>query len=279
MRILYTSDLHGKSGRYHDLELLVSERRPDLVILGGDLLPHYGHTQSSIDRQIEYVKNEFKQFLSNLPRAVQVAFIPGNDDWAACLPSLSMLADMFPLHAFADRSLIIGDMEFIGYGFVTPTPFLAKDFDKLDQPEDMIPDYPPIAYTSYDGKIASANVTTLLHQRTSIQEDLCELRAEAHSVFVAHVPPFGTRLDLLRDKQPVGSRSIRSWIRRHRPVLSLHGHIHESPQVSGQYWDRIGNTLCINPGQMEDALSAVIIEMENHTLLRVSHTVYGEINL
>ncbi len=40
-----------------------------------------------------------------------------------------------------------------------------------------------------------------------------------------------------------GSQSVRRAIETHRPLLGLHGHIHESPGAV-----RIGPTLCINPG-------------------------------
>jgi Icc-related predicted phosphoesterase len=40
-----------------------------------------------------------------------------------------------------------------------------------------------------------------------------------------------------------GSRSVRSSLEKHQPVLGLHGHIHESQGVV-----KIGRTTCINPG-------------------------------
>jgi Icc-related predicted phosphoesterase len=74
-----------------------------------------------------------------------------------------------------------------------------------------------------------------------------------------HAPPYNTTLDLapkldkeLRPKrnlfgQPVmehvGSRAVRRALQEFQPLLSLHGHIHESP---GSY--RLGRTLCLNPG-------------------------------
>jgi Icc-related predicted phosphoesterase len=64
-----------------------------------------------------------------------------------------------------------------------------------------------------------------------------------------HSPPFGTRLDLIQGRKPAGSRSIKTFIERNQPLLTLHGHIHESPELSGTYVDRIGETLSINPGQ------------------------------
>jgi Icc-related predicted phosphoesterase len=40
-----------------------------------------------------------------------------------------------------------------------------------------------------------------------------------------------------------GSSAVAEAIRRHQPLLGLHGHIHGSPGVR-----KIGRTVCINPG-------------------------------
>jgi uncharacterized protein len=73
-----------------------------------------------------------------------------------------------------------------------------------------------------------------------------------------HVPPFRSTLDdapLLDDKlrevrragnpmvAPVGSTAVRQWIEERQPLVSLHGHIHESRSST-----RIGQTLAVNPG-------------------------------
>lgn len=85
-----------------------------------------------------------------------------------------------------------------------------------------------------------------------------QLRAPQRAVFNIHVPPFATGLDtapLLDDHLkplvvageittgPVGSKAVRSAIERYQPLVSLHGHIHESRAAS-----KLGRTLCINPG-------------------------------
>jgi Icc-related predicted phosphoesterase len=84
-----------------------------------------------------------------------------------------------------------------------------------------------------------------------------------------HSPPFGTRLDLIQGGKSAGSRSIKTFIEKNQPLLTLHGHIHESPELSGAYMDRIGETLSINPGQFiwtnrdVPKLHAVTFEIEN----------------
>ena len=91
------------------------------------------------------------------------------------------------------------------------------------------------------------------------------------AIFNIHVPPHGTGLDdapELDDElrpieggsvaQPVGSVAVREAIFEHQPLLSLHGHIHESRGVQ-----RLGRTTAINPGSAygEGVLQGVIIEL------------------
>jgi Icc-related predicted phosphoesterase len=84
------------------------------------------------------------------------------------------------------------------------------------------------------------------------------VRDPRRTVMMTHVPPFDSGLDtapllspdlrptvsagdLLRG--PVGSTGVRRAIERFKPVLGVHGHIHES---GGER--RIGDTVCVNAG-------------------------------
>ena len=48
------------------------------------------------------------------------------------------------------------------------------------------------------------------------------------AILVSHQPPYGTALDKVALGIHVGSRAIKAVIERHRPVLCLTGHLHES---------------------------------------------------
>ena len=78
------------------------------------------------------------------------------------------------------------------------------------------------------------------------------------AIFNIHVPPYDCGIDVapLLDetlavrtsmgnqlKGPVGSTAVRELIERYQPLLSLHGHIHESGGTV-----HIGRTVAINPG-------------------------------
>jgi uncharacterized protein len=77
-------------------------------------------------------------------------------------------------------------------------------------------------------------------------------------VFNLHVPPFDSGLDTAPELDadltvvtvagqpsmaPCGSTAVREAIERYQPLVSLHGHVHESRGAN-----QIGRTLCINPG-------------------------------
>ena len=87
---------------------------------------------------------------------------------------------------------------------------------------------------------------------------LAGVRDPRRTVIMTHVPPYDSGLDTapllspdLRPqvtagdlmRGPVGSTGVRTAIERFRPVLGVHGHIHES---GGER--RIRDTLCVNAG-------------------------------
>ncbi|UCB45501.1 MAG: metallophosphoesterase [Spirochaetota bacterium] len=64
-------------------------------------------------------------------------------------------------------------------------------------------------------------------------------------ILITHQPPFGTRCDLVRSGEHVGSRALRSFIIEKKPLLCFSGHIHEAHGV-----DTIGITKVVNPGPL-----------------------------
>jgi len=93
-----------------------------------------------------------------------------------------------------------------------------------------------------------------------------------------HCPPYGTLLDLAVSSegrnQPrvlipsaveshVGSIAVRKSIEAWQPLVSLHGHVHESPGVQ-----MIGRTLCLNPGSeyRHGVLNAFVIELKDDSV-------------
>ena len=72
-------------------------------------------------------------------------------------------------------------------------------------------------------------------------------------VLVTHQPAWGTSLDIAGSGQHAGSRAIKSFIERAKPMLAISAHIHESPGV-----DSIGQTMLVNPGPFRNGSYAYI---------------------
>jgi hypothetical protein len=95
-----------------------------------------------------------------------------------------------------------------------------------------------------------------------------------HAIFNIHNPPYETPIDLApeldADLKPVikggaismihvGSVTVRQIIEKYKPMLGIHGHIHEA-----RGFVKIGRTLCINPGSEygEGILRGAIINLD-----------------
>ena len=113
---------------------------------------------------------------------------------------------------------------------------------------------------------------------TSIEEDLSILNNKK-SIWVIHTPPFGGILDRNYANVYGGSKAVRKSIERVQPILTLHGHIHEAPRMSGRWSEQIGNTISINPGSGEK-LHAVICDIDTEgEIVSIIHTLYGELKM
>lgn len=112
-----------------------------------------------------------------------------------------------------------------------------------------------------------ANQTPWNSPRETTEEKLAEIFNQMISkvqhmencIFGLHVPPHNTPIDLAPELDAtlkpvtsggggvvmihVGSHAVRQVIEENKPLLGIHGHIHES-----NGFVKIGRTLCINPG-------------------------------
>lgn len=103
-----------------------------------------------------------------------------------------------------------------------------------------------------------------------------QIREPAKSIFNLHVPPYGTEIDRAPavDEEfryvktglgtikmiSAGSTSVRGAIEKYRPLLGVHGHIHESKGFA-----KIGPTLCLNPGSEygQGILKGALVNLED----------------
>lgn len=135
--------------------------------------------------------------------------------------------------------------------------------------------------------VGAANQTPWLCPRDLPEDELSrrieslagQLKNPSAAVFNLHVPPYDTNLDIAPELDanlapklslsggfkmiPVGSRAVRQAVEKYQPIVSLHGHIHESRSAQ-----KIGKTVCINPGSEygEGVLRGVVLEISKKGL-------------
>lgn len=88
-------------------------------------------------------------------------------------------------------------------------------------------------------------------------------------LWVHHEPPADTRVSRSPPGRPAaGSRRFAEAIRRHRPTLVVSGHLHEAPHLEGgRWWDRVGETIVLNPGSLHgDVPSHIVLDLAEGTL-------------
>jgi len=105
-----------------------------------------------------------------------------------------------------------------------------------------------------------------------IEAVISQVRDIPNAVFNLHAPPYGSGLDdapeLSSDLRPtyagralipVGSKAVLQVIEKYQPILTLHGHVHESKGTR-----KYRRTLCVNTGSMyeQGILNGVVAELK-----------------
>lgn len=278
---LFTSDLHGHSGFYAALERLCAERHPAVVILGGDLAPH-GSGREGIASQRRFYQEAFRETAFRLRRdspRLRLFVLLGNDDWRANLDVLEeedgRLWSLLHGRAYALEDEGSG-MFLAGLSWVPITPFAQKDWERWDaldagtpgRMEGWVSGREGPHPFRFDGPRPGETIEDAL-------EELGRLSPPERTIYSLHTPPYGTHCDTMEGGAHVGSRALRRFLERHQPPLSLSGHIHEAPRVSGAYLDRVGRTLVVNPGQFEGKQFCAVTFDVRDVEGTLRHTVRG----
>ena len=297
MKVFFATDIHGSEICWRKFLNSAAFYKADLVVLGGDvtgkvmvpIVAHQGYwqvtvrgqehrleTQQELDdiqRQIRntgsypaIVSPDELQQLSKEEGAVDRRFtvemtqsldrwldmadgklrggeIPcilngGNDDiW-----EIDDIIEQSPCVSFAEGKVIdLDGFQLVSMGWTNPTPW--DTFREAPEPE----------------------------LATKIEAVVSRVPDMERAIFNFHAPPYGSGLDeapaldaSLRPihggavMKPVGSTAVRDAIMKHQPMLSVHGHIHESRGVK-----RMGRTLAINPGSVygDGVLQGALIEL------------------
>ena len=274
---LFVSDLHGHVDRYEKLFLAIEATQPSAVFLGGDLLPS-GFNCRQLDKTdwkdfiLDIIARGFQNLRDQMRDLYpQVFLILGNDD-RRCEEAAFIDAAARGLWNYVHNHITkLGNYYVYGYAYVPPTPFQLKDWERYDVSRYVDPGCISPEEGGHSIPIAANEI-----RYATIQNDLEQLAGESdmeHAIFLFHTPPYQTYLDraALDGKMVdhvsldvhVGSIAVRRFIETRQPLLTLHGHIHESARLTGSWQDKIGRTTMYTAAHDGPELALIQFDLEN----------------
>jgi Icc-related predicted phosphoesterase len=265
----FVSDLHGYLSRYQKLFRVIMVERPDVVLLGGDLLPSgLYHPQDTPDESFIHsvLRDGFRAIKGDLSSAYpKVLLILGNDDPRAEEAELLEGESLGLWNYLHLRKIECGDFTVYGYACVPPTPFALKDWERYDVSRFVDP-----GCISPEEGWRSVPVSPNDVRYATIQADLEYLTDGfdlSRAIFLFHAPPHQTSLDRVAldcrmiDNIPLdihaGSIAIRRFIEKRQPLITLHGHIHESARLTASWREHLGRTWAYSAAHDGDELALV----------------------
>jgi hypothetical protein len=214
------------------------------AIVSPDELRHLSQEEGAVDRRFTAeMTQSLDRWLDMADGKLRGGQIPcilngGNDDiW-----EIDDIIEQSPCVSFAEGKVLdLDGFPLISMGWTNPTPW--DTFREAPEPE------------------LAAKIEAVASQVPDMER----------AIFNFHAPPYGTGLDeapALDDTlrpihggavmKPVGSTAVRDAILKHQPMLSVHGHIHESRGIK-----RLGRTLAINPGSVygDGVLQGAVLDL------------------
>lgn len=280
-RFLYVTDLHGDSQAYAALPDLCAQHGLQVIVQGGDMLPK-GRDMFAAQR--EFLRRELPECLDRCAsKGITFFGLFGNDDLRGVHDIWLDLARSKPgVYDLAQQwHTLPGGFAIRGCSWVPDYRFGLKDWCLRDRP-DAKPVFTPgrSVVTSSDGAAEIDDSEAFFASRPTLEEHMDSLVEPSVSmdraVIVSHAPPANLELGTLWSGEDVGSKSVYSWITRHQPLLTLSGHIHESPDVGlanhGQprHTGRLWRTTCHQPGQvLPDELTYSVVELRADGQVRI----------
>jgi uncharacterized protein len=298
MRIFFATDIHGSEVCWRKFLNSAAFYKADLVVLGGDvtgkamvpITEHNGYWQVTVRGETHRLETR-EELDGIVTRIRNSGFYPAmvSPDELAVLGadpaavdrrfSTEMLSSLDRWLDMADGKLRGGDVPCI----------LNGGNDDIFEIDDVLESSPCVSFA--EGKLLDLDGFSLVSMgwtnptpwdtyREAPEAQLAEkIEAVAsqvpdmgRAIFNFHAPPYGTGLDeapaldeTLRPlhggavMKPVGSTAVRDAILRHQPLLSVHGHIHESRGIK-----KMKRTLAINPGSVygDGVLQGAVIDLD-----------------
>ena len=268
----FVSDMHGSAHRYNALLEAIRIRKPAAVFIGGDLFPH---RSSSDPANSSFTNDYLLRAFSRLSEEMgcnypEIFLIPGNDDRRSEEPFL-MAGETQNLWMYIHmRKAAFGRYTIFGYACVPPTPFRLKDWERYD----VSPHVGPGSLAPDKGvRTVPADADPQTATMAGDLELLTRGCVMEHAVCLFHSPPYQSMLDRaaldgqMCDHAPldvhVGSIAINQFIVEKQPYLMLHGHVHESTRLTGEWKQQFGRTWAFSAAHDGPELALVAFDMHN----------------
>jgi uncharacterized protein len=228
-----------------DVQTQIRNRGSYPALVSPDELSHLSEEEGEVDRrfsvEMQHSLDRWLDMADTKLRGGQIGCIlnGGNDD----IFEIDEMIESSPCVTFAEGKVLdLGGFSMVSTGWTNPTPWDTF----REAPEDEI--------------------------AKKIEAVVQHVPDMGRTIFNFHAPPYGTGLDeapaldeTLRPihggavMKPVGSVAVRDAINMHQPLLSVHGHIHESRGIK-----KMGRTLAINPGSVygDGVLQGAVIELD-----------------
>lgn len=272
----FVTDLHGSVEAYQRLIESIKQERPSAVFLGGDLLPHAVAFSEARCGSVNFLHEFLIPLFSSARRELaqnypEIFLILGNDDPRREEACFVASAESGLWHYVHNQRCEFRGMPIYGLAYVPPTPFLLKDWERYD-----VSRYIPPGCLSPEEGHRTVPIPDHDIKWATIKNDLELLIADTRvtdSVWLLHSPPYDTPLDRAAldgksfENVPldvhVGSIAIRRFIEERQPRLTLHGHVHESTRLTGEWNIRMGKTICMNGAHDGGELALVRFDLDN----------------
>lgn len=241
MKILYVTDLHGDKKKYKKMLQIAIDKDIKVIINGGDMLPKQCKRHKE---QPVFINNFLKKYFTQLKKhGITYLAMLGNDDLLVLDDLFTKVCDKFDnVYNIAGKKVSINGYEFIGMNYILDHPFDCKDRVVTESHHILQPQSSPVAGISNEyGYDIIHNwleySKTKLPYMCDILNKLPKPSALHKTVYVMHMSPAELCLGYLRYQDlDIGSVDIYQFLKKQQPLLSLHGHIHESPETQKEKW-------------------------------------------
>lgn len=250
----------------------IATEKPSVVFVGGDIFPSI-HNRD-FNGIPDFIDNYFKKKLIKLRKDSGKAFpviylIMGNDDPRAFVADIEKLENEGLIVYMHNRVVEYKGYLIFGYANVPPTPFLLKDWERYDVSRYIDPGcIPPTSGFRTAEEKEDIEYATIAGDL----DILIEGREMEKAVFLFHTPPYKSKLDRAAldgkfyDHVPldvhVGSIAVARMIEEKQPMLTLHGHIHESSSITGEWQQIVGRTISFSAAYDQQSLAIVKFDLE-----------------